>query len=134
MAVGGGDGSQDEDPRLDTEFHSPAIHQGITTAAAADLDQWVTMAGARLDPVSAPVAGDEQALPGWRGRAVCRLALGADDADEAKAPPCGRVEGLGVLGRAHGGWPAACLAWATAAVTSAPAAWTATGASMAPQA
>ena len=80
------------------------------------------MAVAGLDPVLPSVAGDEQAPPGWRGWAVGRLAMGTSDTHEAKAPPGGRVEGLGVMGRGHGGWPVACRASATAAATSGPAA------------
>ena len=91
------------------------------------------MAIAGLDPVSPPVAGHVQAPPGGRRWAVCRLAVGASDADEAKATAFCRVEGLGVMGHGHGG-AAALLAWATAAATSGPAAWTATGASTLPQA
>jgi hypothetical protein len=92
------------------------------------------MAGAGLDAILAPVAGDEQAAPGGRRRAVGGLAVGAGDADEAKAPPRSRVKRLGVMGRGHGGGRAACRASATAAATSAPAAWTAAGISMLPQA
>ena len=92
------------------------------------------MAVAGPDPVSPPVTGHLQAPPGGRRWAVCRLAVGASDADEAKAPPRSRVEGLGVMGHGHGGGAAACLAWATAAATSGPAAWTATGASTLPHA
>jgi hypothetical protein len=92
------------------------------------------MAVAGLDSVSPPVTGHIQAPPGGRRRAVGRLAVGASDADEAKAPVFCRVEGLGVMGHGHGGGAAVCLAWATAAATSGPAAWTATGASTLPQA
>jgi hypothetical protein len=60
--------------------------------------------------------------------------VGASDADEAKATAFCRVEGLGVMGQGHGGGAAACLAWATAAATSGPSAWTATGAWTLPQA
>jgi hypothetical protein len=98
------------------------------------------MAVAGLDPVSPPGTGHVQAPPGGRRRAVCRLAVGASDADEAKATAFCRVEGLGVMGHGHGGgaaaclvWAtAACLVWATAAATSGPAAWTTTGASTLP--
>jgi hypothetical protein len=92
------------------------------------------MAVAGLDPVSPPVTGDVQAPPGGRRWAVCRLAVGASDADEAKAPVFCRVEGLGVMGHGHGGGAAVCLAWATAAATLGPSAWTATGAWTLPQA
>jgi hypothetical protein len=92
------------------------------------------MAVAGLDPVSPPVTGHVQAPPGGRRWAVCRLAVGASDADEAKATAFCRMECLGVMGHGHGGGAAACLAWATAAATSGPAAWTATGASTLPQA
>jgi hypothetical protein len=92
------------------------------------------MAGTGLDPMLAPVPVDEQALPGGRCWAVGGLAVGAGDADEAKAPPRSRVECLGVVGCGHGGWPAACRASAIAAATSAPAAWTAAGISTLPQA
>jgi hypothetical protein len=92
------------------------------------------MAVAGLDPVPPPVAGDVHAPLGGRRRAVCRLAVGASDADEAKAPAFCRVEGLGVMGHGHGGGAAAWLAWASAAATLGPAAWTATGASTLPQA
>ena len=92
------------------------------------------MAVAGLDPVSPPVTGHVQAPPGGRRRAVCRLAVGTSDADEAKATAFCRVEGLGGMGHGHGGGAAACLASATAAATSGPAAWTATGASTLPQA
>ena len=61
------------------------------------------MAGAGLDPVSPPVTGHVQAPPGGRRWAVCRLAVGASDADEANATAFCRVEGLGVLGHGHGG-------------------------------
>ena len=90
------------------------------------------MAVAGLDPVPPPVTGDVQAPPGRRRWAVCRLAVGASDADEAKATAFCRVEGLGVMGHGHGGGAVVCLAWATAAATSEPAAWTATGASTLP--
>jgi hypothetical protein len=90
------------------------------------------MAGAGLDPVPPPVASDVHAPPGWRRRAVCRLAVGTSDAHEPKAPPPSRVERLGVLGHRHEGGAAACLASATAAATSGPAAWTTTGASTLP--
>ena len=86
------------------------------------------MAVAGLDPVSPPVTCHVQAPPGGRRWAVCRLAVGASGADEAKAPAFCRVEGLGVMGHGHEGGAAAWLAWATAAATSGPAAWTATGA------
>jgi hypothetical protein len=92
------------------------------------------MAGAGLDPVPPPVAGDVHAPPGWRRWAVCRLAVGASDADEAKATAFCRVERLGVMGQGHGGCAAACLAWATAAATLGPAAWITTGAWTLPQA
>jgi hypothetical protein len=92
------------------------------------------MAVAGLDPVSPPVTGDVQAPPGWRRRAVRRLAVGTSDADEAKATAFCRVERLGVMGHGHEGGAAACLAWATAAATSGPAAWTTTGASTLPHA
>jgi len=68
------------------------------------------MAVAGLDPVSPPVTGHVQAPPGGRRWAVCRLAVGASDADEAKAPAFCRMEGLGVMGHGHGGGAAACLA------------------------
>jgi hypothetical protein len=58
--------------------------------------------------------------------------VGASDADEAKATAFCRMEGLGVMGHGHGGGTAACLASTTAAATSGPAAWTATGASTLP--
>jgi hypothetical protein len=90
------------------------------------------MAIAGLDPISPPLTGHVLAAPGGRRWAVCRLAVGASDADEAKAPAFCRVERLGVMGHGHGGGAAACLAWATAAATSGPAAWTATGASTLP--
>jgi hypothetical protein len=92
------------------------------------------MAVAGLDPVSPPVTGHVQAPPGGRRRAVGRLAVGASDADEAKATAFCRMEGLGVMGQGHGGGAAACLAWAIAAATSGPSAWTATGAWTLPQA
>jgi hypothetical protein len=92
------------------------------------------MTGAGLDPVPPPVAGDVHAPPGrWRW-AVGRLAAGTSGANEPKAPPHSRVEGLGVMGHGHGGCGAACLASATAAATSGPAAWTTTGASTLPHA
>ena len=53
------------------------------------------MAVAGLDPVSPPVTGHVQAPPGGRRWAVCRLAVGASDADEAKATAFCRVERLG---------------------------------------
>ena len=56
------------------------------------------MAVADLDPVLALVAGDEQASPSGRRWAVGGLAVGAGDADEAKAPSRSRVECLGVVG------------------------------------
>jgi hypothetical protein len=90
------------------------------------------MTGAGLDPVPPPVAGDVHAPPGRRRRAVCRLAVGTSGAHEPKAPPHSRVERLGVMGHGHGGCGAACLASATAAATSGPAAWTTTGASTLP--
>ena len=92
------------------------------------------MTGAGLDPVSPPLTGHVQAPPGWRRWAVCRLAVGTSGAHEPKAPPHSRVERLGVMGHGHGGCGAACLASATAAATSGPAAWTTTGASTLPQA
>ena len=92
------------------------------------------MAVACLDPVSPPVAGHVQAPPGGRRWAVCRLAVGASEADEAKATAFCRVEGLGVMGHGHGGGAAAWLAWASAAATLGPAAWATTGASTLPQA
>ena len=92
------------------------------------------MAVADLDPVLALVAGDEQASPSGRRWAVGGLAVGAGDADEAKAPSRSRVECLGVVGRGHGGAAAVRRASATAAATSAPAAWTAAGSSTLPQA
>ena len=92
------------------------------------------MAVAGLDPVSPPVTGHVQAPPGGRRRAVCRLAVGASDADEAKAPSRSRVECLGVMGRGHGSGAAGRRASATASAISAPAAWTAAGSSTLPQA
>jgi hypothetical protein len=112
MAVGCGsiDGPQDKNLRLSRILAHRLPLRAITPRQPASLDQWVTMAGAGLDPVSAPIAGDEKALPGWRGRALGRLAVGADDADEAKAPPCSWVERLGVVRHGHGGCAAACPA------------------------
>jgi hypothetical protein len=63
------------------------------------------MAVAGLDPVSPPVTGQVQAPPGGRRWAVCRLAVGASDADEAKATAFCRVEGLGVMGMVMGAAP-----------------------------
>lgn len=60
------------------------------------------MTSAGLNPILPSVAGDEQATPGWRRWAVGGLAVGAGDADEAKASPRSRVEGLGVMGHGHG--------------------------------
>ena len=105
MAVGWGgvDGPQDEDPMFGRGLTHQRPARVLTASAAGGPGSRSPMAVAGLDPVLALVAGDEQASPGGRRWAVGGLAVGAGDADEAKAPSRSRVECLGVVGRGHGG-------------------------------